>query len=162
MCHTPWSRLLAQWCLKNDFGLIITNSQWNRQTNSIRRKGKGIKELRYLIRYLQSGGRIIIMADVFNNLKNCSARFLGRDYNVSLLPARLAKIAQVPLIAAVPELRKHTIHINNGPGFDPKKSNPGSSAIMQLFMTFFEEEIRRNPSIWAGFVRGSLSKYRVA
>jgi Bacterial lipid A biosynthesis acyltransferase len=162
MCHTPWSRLLAQWCHKNDFGLIITNSKWNQRTNSIRRTGKGIKELRYLIRYLRSGGRIIIMADVFNNLKNCSARFLERDCNVSLLPARLAKIAEVPLIAAIPELRNDTIHIYNGPGFDPKRTNPDPSGIMQIFMAFFEKEIRRNPSIWAGFVRESLSKYRVA
>ncbi len=97
------------------------------------------------------------MADVFNNLKNCTAKFLERDCNVSLLPARLARIADVPVIAAVPELMNGTIHIYNGPRFDLTTSKTDPSRVMQFFMSFFETEIRRNPSIWSVFVRGSLS-----
>jgi Bacterial lipid A biosynthesis acyltransferase len=157
-CHTPWARLLMEWCLENDFALIIANIKSNQRANSIKKTGKGFIELRHLLRHLRSGGRIIIMVDVFNNLSNCSAKFLERDYNVSLFPARLAKIADVPLMAVVPELRNGTIHFCTGPRFDLKIVNSDSCTVMQNLLAFFEKEIRQNPSIWSPFVRESLSK----
>src|SRR5688500_7207753 len=67
--HTPWARLLVQWCLENDFALIIAGGKWIQRTSMIN-KGKGFNGLRHLLCHLRSGGRIIIMATVFNNLKN--------------------------------------------------------------------------------------------
>ena len=159
MCHTPWARLLTQWCLQNNFALIITGNEWDQKTRVIRNEGRGFTQLRQLIRHLQAGGKIIVMVDVFNNLKNCAARFLEKDCNISLLPARLAKIAGVPLISAIPEWCGETIHIHKGPWFNSDKTGMHSSEVMQTFLSFFENEIRRNPSIWSAFVRGSLSSY---
>jgi hypothetical protein len=161
MCHTPWSRLLTQWCLKNDFAMIITGNKWNQRTSKIRRNGKGFIELRQIIHHLRSGGKIIVMADLFNNLKNCSSVFLDCHCNVSLLPVRIAKIAKVPVIAAVPELCGNSIKASYGPRFDFRNSTTELSSVMQTFLYFFETEIRRNPSIWSVFVRGSLSKYNL-
>lgn len=114
--------------------------------------------MRNLVRHLQSGGRIIIAADIFNNLSNCPIKFLEKDCNASILPARLSKIANVPLMACVPELRNGTIHICSGPRFDPKMWNHDSQVVMKNLLAFFELELRRNPSIWAVFICKSLSK----
>jgi hypothetical protein len=78
-----------------------------------------------------------------------------------LLPARMAKIAKVPVIAAMPELCGSSIQASYGPQFDFRNSTTGLSSVMQTFLFFFETEIRRKPSIWSVFVRGSLSKYNL-
>jgi lauroyl/myristoyl acyltransferase len=100
------------------------------------------------------------MADVFIERNNCNSVFLDRNCNISLFPARLAKIAGVPVVAVVPELRQGTIQIFDGPRFHFKNTNVDPLMVMQRLMSFFEKEIRRNPSIWSVFVRGSLSAYR--
>lgn len=155
--HTPWARLLVQWCLENNFALIIASNKWLQRT-SLTNRGEGFNELRHLLFHLRSGGRVIILADVFNNLSNCPVKFFEKAYNISLFPARLAKIAEVPLLTAVAEFRHETIHIDTGSLFDVKLLNCNSCTLMQNLLTFFESEIRRNPSIWSVFVRESLSK----
>lgn len=160
-CHTPWARLLAQCCLEKDYALVIGGDKWIRRIRLIYNQGRGFHELRHLVRHLRSGGRVIIIADVFkktNSFSNCSAKFLEKDYNVSLLPVRLARIAGVPLMAVLPEFRNGTIHILEGPRFDLKILNSYSCEVMQNLLAFFEKEIKRDPSIWSPFIRESLSK----
>jgi lauroyl/myristoyl acyltransferase len=97
---------------------------------------------------------------VFNSLSDCPVHFFEKDCNASLLPARLAEIAGVPLMAVAPELVNRTIHINKGPQSDVKKFNFDPCKATKNFLAFFEMEIRRNPSIWSVFVCESLSKYQ--
>lgn len=110
ICHTPWERLLVQCCLENDFALIIAYEKWtHKRGGKLQREGKGFNELRGIIKYLKQDGRIIMTADNFNQLNNCPVKFLGNYLNGELLPTRLARVAQVPLIVAIPVLEMETL-----------------------------------------------------
>jgi hypothetical protein len=148
ICHTPWKRLLVQWCLKNNFALIIGNGNWSHRRGRIQRQAQGFNDLRNLVRFLQQNGRVVITFDNFNKQKNCPVNFLGNCYNVSSLPARLAKIAKVPLITAIPTLHNGTIDIHFGPRFDSKNLDSRSNTVMQNLISFLETEIKNNPGIW--------------
>lgn len=152
-CHTPWKRLLVQWCLETDFALIISGGKWTHRKKRIQRQGRGFKELRDIVKYLQQNGRIVITADAFNNLNNCPVQFLGRDLNASLLPARLARIAEVSLIAAIPAFRNGAIRIDSGPQFDFKMKDLDSCSVMQNLISFFDSEIKKDPCTWPSFVK---------
>jgi hypothetical protein len=102
ICHSPWKRILAQWCLENKFALIIGGGKWSHRKKLIQRKGAGITELRNIIRHLQQKGRVILAADFFNSLSNCPVKFLGNKYNASIVHTRLAILAKVPLIVVIP------------------------------------------------------------
>lgn len=151
-CHTPWARLLVQWCLQNKFALIIVSGIWLQRAKAINKYGKGFPELRYLVRHLQSGGRIIITSDAMLNSKNCAVHFFEKECNVSLLPARLARIAKVPIIAVVPELRNQSILINEGPRYYLKQLLSNQGEVIQSMLTYYENEIKKSPAIWAEFV----------
>jgi hypothetical protein len=148
ICHTPWKRLLVQWCLENNFSLIIAGGRWTKQRGTIQRQALGITDLRCIVNYLKQNGRIVIACDIFNDLSNCPVSFLGKHHNVSLLPARLARIAGVPLITAIPVLRKGKIHFDGGPQFDLNNPNADSRDVMQQIVLFLETEIKNDPSIW--------------
>jgi hypothetical protein len=152
-CHTPWKRLLVQWCLKNDFALIISNSQVTCRSRLIQRNGAGFIELRDLVKYLQGNGRIILTVDVFDNLKNCPVQFLGKEHNASLLPVRLARVADVPLIVAIPTLHNGSISFINGPQFKAQQLKSNPSNVIQNIMSFLEDQIVKNPSIWPAYVK---------
>lgn len=148
ICHTPWKRLLVQWCLENNFSLIIAGGKWTKQRERIQRQALGITDLRCIVKYLNQKGRIVIACDIFNNLNNCPVNFLGKHHNVSLLPARLARIAGVPLITAVPVLKKGHINFDGGPQFNSNNLNTDPGDAMQKIVSFLETEIKNNPSVW--------------
>lgn len=148
ICHTPWKRLLVQWCLENNFSLIIAGGKWTKQRGRIQRQALGIADLRSIMKYLNQKGRVVIACDMFNNLNNCPVDFFGKHYNVSLLPARLARIAGVPLITAVPVLRNGTIKIDEGPQFDLNSLKADQGNAMQKIVLFLETEIKNNPGVW--------------
>lgn len=156
-CHTPWARLIVQWCVEKNYAMIVGWGPWTKRA-SIARHATGFNELRNLVNHLRSGGRVIIMADIFNNLKDCPVRFLEKNCNASLFPFRLAKISNTPLVSVMPVLENETIGINIGPQvcFSNADSEPGK--VMQLILAYFEKEIKQNPSNWLGYIRGSLSK----
>ena len=148
ICHTPWKRLLVQWCLENNFALIIAFGKWaNKRGGKLQREGKGFNELRGIVKYLKQNGRIIMTADNFNNLNNCPVKFLGNYLNAGLLPTRLARLAQVPLIVAIPVFNNGTVNFIHMPKSDHKilQLNPGS--VIQNFLFALENEIKINPSV---------------
>jgi len=69
---------------------------------------------------------------------------------MSTLPARLAAIAGVPLITAIPRLRNGMIHIDSGPRFGVNKPDSDPGDVMQRLVSFLESEIRTDPGIWPG------------
>ena len=150
-CHTPWIRLLTHWCLKHQFALIVGNKVWVKRSKGGIKMGKGFIEMPHLVKHLQSGGRIVTMATAFNDSKNFPASFLGMERKVSLLPARLAKIAGVPLISMITQLRDDGIHIENGPKFECITNNTDAKKTMMCLLDFFEGEIKKTPSIWSTF-----------
>ncbi len=153
ICHTPWERILMQWSIEHDFGLFISSSSWTNLQKNIYRKGRGIGEIRELVKHLEQKGKIIFPADAFDNLRNCPVTFLGNDFNASLTPARLASVANVPLIVAIPILRKGVIEFIEGPGADAIKIRNSPRTIIQSLIAFFEKEVIKNPSILPSYVK---------
>jgi hypothetical protein len=156
-CHTPWARLLTQWCAENNYAMIVGWGPWTKRA-SIARHATGFNELRGLAKYLCSGGRIIIMADIFNDLNNCPVKFFEKPCNASLFPLRLAKIANTSLVTVIPTLKNKTVQIHTGPqvSLSGYKDDPGK--IMQTFLSYFEKKIKEDPSVWSGYIRGSLAR----
>jgi lauroyl/myristoyl acyltransferase len=97
------------------------------------------------------------MADIFNDLHNCPVKFFEKPCNASLFPLRLAKIANSSLVSVVPALQNNIVNVYRGPEFlfNDHKSDPGK--IMQSLLSFFEIQIKKDPSVWSGYVRGSLA-----
>jgi len=139
----------VQWCLENNIALVIGNGKWTNRKRRIQKQGKGFSDLRDIVSYLQHHGRIVIAFDCFSSYPNhCALKFLGSYHNLSMLPVRLARIAQVPLIAAIPRLSNGMINIDCGPQFDFNKLNSDPKGVMQTLISFLESEIKNNPGIW--------------
>lgn len=152
-CHTPWKRLLIQWCLKKKFALIIGAGKWSGRRQIIQRQGAGLTELRELVKYLKLGGRVIVIVDVFNNLNNCPVKFLGNDYNASVFAERLATITKVPILTVVPKLTNTTIEFTAGPQFFTDGLKSKSTILTTEIISFFNEEIKNNPAIFSKYVK---------
>lgn len=158
-CHTPWKRLLVRWFSENHYALIVDTGQSAKRKKRLKNQRKGHNELLHIIRHLRYGGRVIIAADVFNKSNDQPAEIMGKPGNLSLLPARLARIAGVPILAAVPILRNGKIDIQEGPLIDQHIPYTEMRNTMQILLRFFELEIKRNPSIWSYFVNDPLSGF---
>jgi lauroyl/myristoyl acyltransferase len=158
-CHTPWKRLMINWFFENHYALIIDTGKSKQRRTRLKNQRKGHNELLHIIRHLRYGGQVIIAADVFNRSNNQPAAILGKPGNLSLLPARLARIAGVPLMAAVPQFRNGAIHIYAGPHYDQQIQHSEMGIVMQNLLGFFENEIKSDPSIWSYFVNDPLSQY---
>lgn len=150
-CHTPWKRLLTQWCLEKKFALIIGGGkvvQWR----VVQRQGVGITELRELVNHLKLGGRVIIIIDAFNKLTNCPVRFLGNRLNASIFAERLAIITKVPILTVVPKLSNTSITFSAGPRFFTEGLKSKSNSITTQIISFFDKEIENNPAIFSNYV----------
>jgi len=158
-CHTPWKRLLVRWFSENHYALIVDTGQSAKRKKRLKNQRKGHNELMHIVRHLRYGGRVIIAADVFNKSNDQPAEILGKPGNLSLLPARLARIAGVPIQAAVPILRNGRIDIQEGPLIDQHIPYTEMRNTMQILLRFFELEIKRNPAIWSYFVNDPLSGF---
>jgi hypothetical protein len=158
-CHTPWKRLLVRWFFENHYALIVDTGRSARRKSRIQTQRRGHNELLHIIRHLRFGGQVIIAADVFNTLNDQPAEILGKPGNLSLLPARLARIAGVPLMAVVPVIRNGRIEIQPGPVIDHPIPCSDMRAVMQKMLGFFEQEIKNDPSIWSYFVNDPLSGF---
>jgi hypothetical protein len=158
-CHTPWKRLLVQWFYENYYAIIIDTGKAKRRLDRIKKQRKGYNQLFHIIRHLRYGGCIVIAADVFNKSNDCPSQILGKCGNLSLLPARLAKIAGVPLITAVSEIQGDRITMLEGPKYDFATQYLDCKNVMQDILGFFENEIKRDPSIWSYFVNDPLNQF---
>ena len=156
-CHTPWARLITQWCTENNYAMIIGWGPWVKRT-SLAKHATGIRELRTLTNYLRSGGRVVIMADIFNKLSNCPVKFFEKPCNASLFPLRLAKLVNTSLVTVMPVLENDAIKIHKGPKTSLNDDKRDAGSIMQSLLFYFENEIRQDPSVWSGYIRGSLAK----
>jgi hypothetical protein len=152
-CHTPWKRLLVQWCLEKKFALLIGGGKWANRRRAIQRQGTGLTELRELVKYLQLQGRVIFAADVFNNLNNCPIKFLGNDYNASVFAERLAILTKVPIVTVIPRLSNTAIEFTAGPRFSTDGLNSNSTTITTQIFSFFEKEIENNPAVLSNYVK---------
>ena len=151
-CHTPWKRLLVQWCLENHFAIIIANGLWTKNRGVIQRQGKGYKELREIIANLKQGKSIVFAADVFNNQSDCRVKFMGALQNASIAPIRIARLAGVPLITALPVLKNGMVHVESGQTYNQPIDSNNHADVMQNIIQYFDKEVSKNPSIWPEYV----------
>ena len=147
-CHTPWKRLIVQWCLHYKMALIVSNGIWTHRKRSIQRQASGFSNLRDIIQHLQQNGRVIIAGDIFNKREDCPVKFFENNRNASLLPIRLSRLANVPLVTAIPALRNGAVHLDYGPQFDNDLQQVDDRHMMQQLISFFEEEIKKEPGIY--------------
>jgi hypothetical protein len=153
MCHTPWKRLLTEWCLEKNFALIIGTVKRTDRRWAILREGAGSFELHELVKYLDRGGRVIVMADVFNNLKNCPLKFLGNDYNASVFAERLAILAKVPILTIIAKFSNARIEFAEGPRFFTEGLKSTSTKLTAEIISFFEKEIGNDPAIFEKYAK---------
>jgi hypothetical protein len=90
---------------------------------------------------------VIVSADVFNHLTNCPVQFQGKPANASLLPVRLAKLAAVPIITAIPQLQDGKVNFMPGPGFDYTMMELNACGVIQQVLSFIETAIQKMPSV---------------
>ena len=151
-CHTTWKRLLVQWCLENHFAIIIANGVWTKNRGIIQRQGKGYKELKEIIAHLKQGKSIVFAADVFNNQSDCRVKFMGALQNASIAPIRIARLAGVPLITALPVLKNGMVHVESAQTYNQPIDSNNYADVMQNIIQYFDQEVSKNPSIWPEYV----------
>jgi len=147
ICHTPWKRLLVQWCLENDFAMVVGNGTWRHRKRRIQKQARGFRDLRAIIRHLQNKGRLVVAFDQFSN-SGCRLKFMGKEQNFSNVSARLARVAGVPLVAAIPRLRHGVVDIECSAEFVVSSLKFAPERVMQTLVTLLEQELRDDPALW--------------
>ena len=132
--------------------IFVSKGIWKHRKRSIQRQGMGMRDLREIIQHLQQKGRVIIAGDIFNQQQDCPVTFFETNRNASLFPVRLARLAKVPLVTSIPVLRKGEVYIDYGPEFNNDQLQLNDVQIMQRLISFFEDEIRREPGIYPALV----------
>lgn len=152
VCHSPWFRLLAEWCRENEFALVLSSDDWNHRTRGVNVLG-GFRNVRRLVRHLRAGGVAVVVADVFDVTRECPVTFLGESHLASILPARLAAAAGVPLAAIVPERQTNRIFLHAGPCYNVGKQSGDQQTAMRELLGFFEREISLRPALWSRILK---------
>ncbi len=153
VCHTPWKRLLVEYCLDKKNMLIVANANLAKKKKGIEIRPFGYKELRRMLNHLHQNGQVVIAIDCFNKLENCQVDFLGSKANASTLPVRLSRIANVPLIMAIPVFDNDAIRFITGPKVKASFNSLNSGYTIQQLIIYLDNEIKKDPSIWPEFVK---------
>lgn len=153
ICHTPWARLLAEWCRVHDFALVIADGPWASRMGYATGPGRGFSELRRVVRHLKAGGRVIVTADAFAGSRSSPVRFLEGERMVFLLPGRLALLAGVPLRPVVAHFADGSLHLRFGSL--ARTQVLSAKHFTQALLRFFEDEIRLRPAIWGDVLKNA-------
>ena len=154
VCHSPWFRWLAEWCRDRNAARVVAGDDWIWRTRGVNVLA-GYHDVRALVEHLRNGGRAIVVADVFDAAHGCTVNFLGRQRRVSLLSARLAALAGVPLVAMLPSRHAHRIRLECGRRFQVGANN--QDAVMREMLAFYENEICRRPALWSHATKDARS-----
>ena len=153
-CHSPWVRLLSAWCRERD-ALVFAASSWQPHLDGRLVTG-GTHDLLRLVRHLRRGGLAFIMVDVFPLGRGCALRFLGHDRNATLVPARIASLAGVPIVPMVARFTGRRIEFATSPalhvGAAPGDVHDATRAVLAVV----ESAIQREPAVWNGALSGAL------
>ena len=152
VCHSPWFRLLAEWCRENRFALVLSGHDWQHRTRGVNVLA-GYGSVRRLIRHLRAGGIAVVVADVFDEKREFPVSFLGEPRLASLLPARLAAAAGVPLATIIPERQANCIFLHAGPSYVVGKCAGDQQLAMRALLNFFEREISMRPALWSRILK---------
>lgn len=156
--HTPWARLLAQWCRLNSFAMVFVGGPWIKRTGHVNIPGGGITGIRKMISHLKSNGYVIIVGDNENRPPYSKVLFLGKKCNACMLPIRLASIAKVSIIAVMPKFEKGQIILSKGLIINYPDIKQNEQHMLQKIFSFFESEIYNSPSTYTPFVLKSVNQ----
>lgn len=156
LCHTPWARLLARWCRTHDFALVFAGGPWKKRTGRLNIPGGSYSGIRRLIRHLKKGGLVIVMGD--NTGWSCCTpvSFMGKEQQASVLPARLAALAEVPIAAVVPHFRNNRVYLDQCLILETEKIKADRAKAIQNIFSYYEEHILHSPFDWGPPVYKSL------
>lgn len=143
--HTPWSKLLAEWCRVKNFAIVLAGGPWVKRTAKINVPIGGYSGMRHLIKHLRSGGRVVVIGDNIGRFRCCPIYFIGKDCFASILPARLAAVARVPLLAVFPKFSNGFVNINNGHNIGIEEISGDQQQVIQKIFSYYEDEIRQDP-----------------
>lgn len=156
--HTPWAKLLAEWCRSNNFALVFAGGPWIKRTGDVNVPGSGISGIRRVISHLNSKGFVVIIGDNENKSRCSHVSYLGKDCNASLLPVRLAALARVSIVTVIPKFQNRRVNLQNGLKIDVDDIIENKQQVLQNIFRFFENEIYASPSIYSPYILGSLDR----
>ena len=150
--HTPWARLLAEWCRSKKFAIVFVGGPWIKRTADVNVPGAGISGIRKVIHHLNSNEHVVVIGDNENRPPFCNVSYLGRICNASLLPVRLASLARVPIVTVIPKFEGRCIMLQNGLIIEPDNIIQNEHQVLQKIFSYFETEIYESPSIYSPYI----------
>ena len=156
--HTPWAKLLAEWCRSNNFALVFAGGPWIKRTGHVNVPGTGISGIRRVVSHLSSKGFVVIIGDNENKSRCCHVSYLGKECNASLLPVRLAALAGVSIITLIPKFQNRRVNLQNGLIIEADDVIVNKQEVLQKIFSYFENEIYVSPSIYSPYILGSLDR----
>jgi hypothetical protein len=156
--HTPWAKLLAEWCRSNNFALVFAGGLWIKRTGDVNVPGSGISGIRRIISHLNSKKFVVIIADNENRSHCNNVSYLGKDCNASLLPVQLAALARVSILTVIPKFQNKGVNLQNGLTIDADDIIENKQQALQYIFSYFENEIYATPSIYYPYILGSLDR----
>jgi hypothetical protein len=159
--HTPWAKLLAEWCRSNDFALVFAGGPWIKRTGHVNVPGAGFSGIRKVVSHLRAKGRVVIIGDNENKSRCCHVSYLGKDCNASLLPVRLAALALVPIITVIPTFENNCVNLRNGPIIEIDETNLNKQKGLQKIFSYFETNFCASPSLYPKYIFGSLNNLKL-
>ena len=95
---------------------------------------------------MRAGGRAAVAVTSFAERGGCEERFFGMPVRVSLVPARLAGAAGVPLVPTWVTYRGGRLLIQFGTGVEVAAARPREA--LRRTLACFERWIREDPGQW--------------
>lgn len=147
ICATPWAPLLAAWAARQPAMHLLIDGNWARRTR-LAGLQKGPACLRQIVALLRDGHGVAVIADAFCTHRAFPTAFLGRPARGSLLGARLAAVAGVPLRPVVFVWEQGRLHPRFGPPQRVERERESQISATVSVLQFLENEIRRTPAAW--------------
>ncbi len=147
ICSTPWCRVLAAWAARRPDLHLLIHGHWARRTGPTS-VGGGTSCLRQLLARLRNGQSVGVIADALCIRRTCPVTFLGRRVRGSLVGARLAAAASVPLVPTVFAWDRGVLRPRFGAPLYVDRDRESQAAATAAALRFLEIEIRRSPAVW--------------
>jgi lipid A biosynthesis acyltransferase len=147
IAHTPWGRVLARWTLFRDFAFILAHRRWARWAGALHLLPTPAG-LRRAVEELQRGRRVVVVIDDFVAFGGCAVQLLGRPARVSMRAARLAALANVPVVSVTLRCRHGLICVEIGRPFPPSRGRCVQQQITRALCAGTERWVSRFPEEW--------------
>lgn len=156
--HTPWAKLLAEWCRSNNFAMVFAGGPWIKRTGHLNVSNASLFQIRKLVSHLNSKKFVVIIGDNENRSRCCHVSYLGKKCNASLLPVRLAALTNVSIVTVIPTFSNMQINLQNGTTIEADAIIANKQDAVQKIFSYYESEIYASPSIYYPYILGSLNR----